>query len=95
MVYVGFAEFGSDGALDVMDAAHARLAEIGQDAWEGYGSLTCDFGAQEALGGPDGLTVGAYFDTEDEAVVFAEAWEAYFGEPPYGVVASVETFCLD
>jgi len=95
VAYVAYAMFGASDALDRMNEGHARLDEIDQDLWEGYGSLGCDQGAEAALGLDDGLSLGVYFDTPTEAHAFADAWDAYFGEPLVGVVDSVTTFCLD
>lgn len=78
-----------------MSNGHTQLAEIGQDLWEGYGSLGCDTGAEAALGLEDGLALGVYLDTPAEAHAFADAWLAYFGEPVVGVVDRVTTLCLD
>ncbi len=95
VVYVGFAPVDAEDPTALMEEAHSRLADIGLDLWPGSGGLSCDFGAIEALGGPDGTTLGVYFDTPDEAHRFADAWLRYFGEEPYGIVDEVQSFCLD
>lgn len=95
VVYVAYSPFGASDAMEKMELGHEQLDEIGQDLWEGFGSLGCDAGAETALGLDDGLALGVYFDTPAEAQAFAEAWLAYFGEPAIGVVDVVTTFCLD
>lgn len=95
VAYVAYAPFGAADAAEKMAEGHSRLDEIGLDLWEGYGSLSCDAGAEAALGLEDGLSLGVYYDTPAEAHAFADAWAEYFGEPVVGVVELVTTFCLD
>ena len=94
VVYLTYTPWGSDDIRGVVDASNMRLAEVGMDGWPGPGSLSCDFGSEEALGVEDGRVTGLYFDTPDEAHRFAGAWERYFGEPPFGVVDEIKTYCL-
>ena len=72
-----------------------RLLGLGYE-WFAYGvSLGCDQGASAALGLPDDLiAVAIYFATQDDAEVFAAAYEAEFGDSIVGI-AEVTNYCLD
>lgn len=81
---------GSDNVNDPTLEAAIQAAE---DAGYVTGPTDCDEGAEAALGMPDGtLTVSVYFDTEADAEAALLAFEA---RGVNGVVALVQTFCLD
>ena len=81
------------GATAADDAALADATRAAEDAGYTTGPTDCDEGAGEALGQPDGaFTVSVYFDTEADAVAAASAFES---RGVNGVVAEVQTFCLD
>jgi hypothetical protein len=64
-----------------------------EDAGYHPGITDCDFGAAEALGQPQGnFTVSVYLNDQAEAEAARTAFEA---RGVVGVVAQVQTFCLD
>ena len=75
--------------------ATERLLGLGYE-WFAYGvSLGCDPGSSDALGLSDDLiAIAIYFATQDDAEVFAAAYEADFGDAVVGI-AEVTNFCLD
>jgi hypothetical protein len=85
-VYAVVAEAGSAE----LDEAFNRLRDLGV-AVGGFGELSCDEGAAEALGvDPDLHGVAVYFEKKADAQAFA----ATLDPPPVGV-ARVRTFCAD
>ncbi len=84
-VYLAVGDYDSPDVLD----ASSRLARLGIESFPG--DLSCDGGAAEALGAPEGAAaVGVYFETEEEARAFA----ATLDPPPVGI-AQVTTYCAD
>jgi hypothetical protein len=81
------------GAPDSDDPAITDAVAAAEDAGYTTGPTDCDEGAAEALG-QDGyaLTISVYFDTEADAQAAAAAFEA---RGVTGVVAEIQTFCLD
>ncbi|MGH8944496.1 MAG: hypothetical protein ACRDWF_16910 [Acidimicrobiia bacterium] len=81
---------GSDTPDDPVLAEAILAAE---EAGYTTGATDCDDGAPEALGQPDGnSTVSVYLETEADAHAALLAFEA---RGVSGVVAQVQTFCLD
>jgi len=81
------------GSDNVNDPALTEATQAAEDAGYITGPTDCDLGAEEALGMPDGtLTVSVYFETEADAQQAQLAFEA---RGVSGVVATVQTFCLD
>jgi hypothetical protein len=56
------------------------------------GATDCDFGASEALGVPEGVSVSVYFESEADAEAALLAFQARGVE---GAVALVQTYCMD
>jgi hypothetical protein len=83
-----------DSQSPALLAADAARAEVGYTSGAGFGSLSCDQGAAEALGAdPASLTSSLYFETEAQANQAQAAFEAR-GYEVVGVV-HVTTYCLD
>ncbi|HEX6145362.1 MAG TPA: hypothetical protein VF083_01200 [Acidimicrobiia bacterium] len=81
------------GSDNVNDPALTEAIQAAEDAGYATGPTDCDEGAEAALGMPDGtLTVSVYFETEADAEAALLAFEA---RGVTGVVALVQTFCLD
>ncbi|MDF2731178.1 MAG: hypothetical protein K0T01_2969, partial [Acidimicrobiia bacterium] len=81
---------GSDTPDDPVLADAILAAE---EAGYTTGATDCDDGAPEALGQPDGnSTVSVYLENEADAHAALLAFEA---RGVSGVVAQVQTFCLD
>lgn len=81
---------GSDTPDDPLLAEAILAAE---EAGYTTGATDCDDGAPEALGQPDGnSTVSVYLENEADAHAALLAFEA---RGVSGVVAQVQTFCLD
>ena len=81
------------GSDDIDDQVLAEAMEAAEDAGYLTGPTDCDFGAAEALGQPEGnLTVSVYLSSESDAEAALLAFEA---RGVTGVVAQVQTFCLD
>ena len=81
------------GAETADDAALSDATQAAADAGYQTGPTDCDFGAEEALGQPDGtITVSVYLESEADAQAALLAFEA---RGVSGVVAQVQTFCLD
>jgi ABC-type Fe3+-hydroxamate transport system substrate-binding protein len=81
------------GSDDIDDPVLAEAVEAAEDAGYLTGPTDCDFGAAEALGQPEGnLTVSVYLSSESDAEAALLAFEA---RGVTGVVAQVQTFCLD
>ncbi len=79
------------GTPDDPVLAEAILAA--EEAGYTTGATDCDDGAPEALGQPDGnSTVSVYLENEADALAALLAFEA---RGVSGVVAQVQTFCLD
>ena len=93
-------EHGSDtwavvlaGSADFDDPVLAEAVQAAGDAGYVTGPTDCDIGAAEALGQPAGnLTVSVYLESESDAEAARLAFEA---GGVTGVVALVQTFCLD
>jgi hypothetical protein len=93
-------EHGSDtwvvvlvGSDDFEDPVLVEAVEAAEDAGYLTGPTDCDIGAAEALGQPEGnLTVSVYLESESDAEAALLAFEA---RGVTGVVAQVQTFCLD
>jgi hypothetical protein len=74
-----------------LEDAIAYLTEERGIEFFGPTDVNCDEGAGEALGpGAGPLSVGVYFETEEDA----SAWAETLPGPPVGIV-EVRTFCLD
>jgi hypothetical protein len=74
-----------------LEDAIAYLTEERGIEFFGPTDVNCDDGAREALGPDAGpLSVGMYFETEDDA----RAWAETLPGPPVAIV-EVRTFCLD
>jgi hypothetical protein len=81
------------GSDNVNDPALTEAMQAAEDAGYVTGPTDCDEGAEAALGMPDGtLTVSVYFETEADAQAALLVFEA---RGVSGVVALVQTFCLD
>lgn len=81
------------GSDSVNDPALTEAIQAAEDAGYATGPTDCDEGAEAALGMPDGtLTVSVYLETEADAEAALLAFEA---RGVTGVVALVQTFCLD
>ena len=81
------------GSADGNDPALAEATQAAEDAGYVTGPTDCDEGAEGALGMPEGtLTVSVYLETEADAQAALVAFEA---RGISGVVATVQTFCLD
>ena len=81
------------GSDNVNDPALTEAIQAAEDAGYLTGPTDCDEGAEAALGMPDGtLTVSVYFENEADAQAALLAFEA---RGVTGVVALVQTFCLD
>ena len=81
------------GATTADEAALSDATRAAEDAGYSTGPTDCDEGAAEALGQPEGaFTVSVYFESEAEAHAAASAFDA---RGINGVVAEVQTFCLD
>ena len=82
------------GSDDFNDPVLDEATQAAEDAGYNTGPTDCDFGAAEALG-PEGsvtVTVSVYLETEVDAQAALLAFEA---RGVSGVVAQVQTFCLD
>ncbi|HEY6634770.1 MAG TPA: hypothetical protein VI141_04065 [Acidimicrobiia bacterium] len=85
VVLAGSDDFDDPGFV----AAQAAADEAGYTT----GPTDCDLGAAEALGLPDGTyTISVYFDTE---AIAEQARAAFEARSVPGVVALVQTFCMD
>jgi hypothetical protein len=75
------------------DALYAAIAAA-EDAGYNTGMTDCDFGAAQAMGLPDGhyYTVSVYLQSEADANAALAAFDARGVD---GVVAVVQTFCMD
>jgi hypothetical protein len=83
-----------EGQVDSPAFAAALQAIADAGYAEGYGSLGCDQGAEEVIGGDSAtLAASAYFTTEAVADQARAAFEAR-GQTVLGVV-NVTTYCLD
>ncbi|MGH8951186.1 MAG: hypothetical protein ACRDX9_07160 [Acidimicrobiia bacterium] len=81
------------GSADENDPVLAGATQAAEDAGYVTGPTDCDEGADAALGMPDGTkTVSVYLETEADAQAALLAFEA---RGVSGVVALVQTFCLD
>ena len=81
------------GATNADDPVLTDATRSAEDAGYTTGPTDCDQGAAEAIGQPEGaLTVSVYFDTEADALAAALAFDS---RGVNGVVAEVQTFCLD
>lgn len=81
------------GSSDIEDPAVVEADAAAADAGYLTGPTDCDFGAPEALGQPEGnYTVSVYFADEATARLALAAFQA---RAVTGVVAQVQTFCLD
>jgi hypothetical protein len=84
------------GSDDPSSSALAEAEDRARAAGYRTGPTDCDMGAADALGLPSSggiLTVSVYFTSEAEARQAQSAFEA-LGQPG-GVVAQVQTYCLD
>jgi len=80
---------------DIDDPALGEAEDVATEAGYVTGATDCDLGASAALGLPDDrhyYTVSVYLETEEDAVAAQEAFAARTVE---GVVAVIQTFCLD
>jgi hypothetical protein len=76
------------------DPALIAAVEAATEAGYTTGPTTCDLGAAEAIGAPEGsLTVSVYLMSETDAQLALAAFEAI--GITGGVVAVVATYCLD
>ena len=78
---------------DLEDAINYLTEERGLEPGQEFtiGDVSCDRGAQEALGPDAGpMRVAVYFESEDEA----EAWAETLPAAPI-TIAEVQTMCLD
>ena len=78
---------------DIEDAINYLSEERGLEPGQEFtiGDISCDRGAQEALGADAGpMRVAVYFDTQEDA----EAWAETLPAPPI-TIAEVQTMCLD
>ena len=78
---------------DIEDAINYLTEERGLAAGQEFsiGDVSCDLGAETALGAGAGpMRVAVYFDSQEEA----EAWSQTLPAPPIGI-AEVQTMCLD
>ncbi len=81
------------GAEDADDPVIQDAIQAAEDAGYVTGPTDCDEGAADALGATGYvLTVSVYFETESDARAAAAAFQARGVD---GVVAEVQTFCLD
>jgi hypothetical protein len=81
------------GSDDSNDPVLSAAVEAAEDAGYVTGPTDCDAGAAEALGQPEGnLTVSVYLASQADA---ESALLAFEGRGVGGVVAQVQTFCLD
>ena len=81
------------GSGDIEDPAVVGAVADANEAGYATGPTDCDVGAAEALGQPEGnYTVSVYFADEATAQQALAAFEA---RSVSGVVAQVQTFCLD
>lgn len=81
------------GAPAADDPAITAAVAAAEDAGYTTGPTDCDEGAAQALGLEGyALTISVYFDTEADAQAAAAAFEA---RGVTGVVAEIQTFCLD
>ena len=85
---------GSPRRVDApADPVLAEAILAAEEAGYTTGATDCDDGAPEALGQPDGnSTVSVYLENEADAHAALLAFEA---RGVSGVVAQVQTFCLD
>lgn len=82
---------GAPGDREADDVSAWLLSEFGIEAFSG--DLGCDQGAAEALGTDAEQGIGVYFDTEAEAIDFAQI--AGLLDHTRRVIAHVTTYCLD
>ena len=81
------------GSATPDDPVLAEAILAAEEAGYTTGATDCDDGAPEALGQPDGTsTVSVYLENEADAHIALLAFEA---RGVSGVVAEVQTFCLD
>jgi hypothetical protein len=82
------------GSADFEDPALGHAAAVASDAGYTTGPTDCDIGAPQALGIDSEIvyTVSVYYATEAEA---RAAQAAFAARDLPGVVAQVQTFCLD
>ena len=81
------------GSATPDDPVLAEAILAAEQAGYTTGATDCDDGAPEALGQPDGTsTVSVYLESEADAHAALLAFEA---RGVSGVVAEVQTFCLD
>ena len=80
------------GSDDFNDPVLDEATQAAEDAGYNTGPTDCDFGAAEALGSEGTVTVSVYLETEVDAQAALLAFEA---RGVSGVVAQVQTFCLD
>lgn len=81
------------GSNDFEDPGFVAAQAAADEAGYTTGATDCDLGAAEALGLPEGTyTISVYFDTE---AIAEQARAAFEARSVPGVVAMVQTYCMD